>query len=241
MSAPEAEALPSRGPAAPPVVLLHGLGRTRLAMLPLAWHLRRAGRLVLNLGYFGPLGLESAVERIEQELETIPGPLDFVTHSMGGIVARAFLGRAPERGRRLVQLAPPNQGADLADRVRRLPLLRAVPALRDLGAASSENKTGPLPRLAGVEVGVIAGQSFGPWLGAPGDGVVRVSETWLSEAQDWIVLRHFHTLIMNGKDTWANVSHFLDHGRFTDEAARLTRDPDGDVQLDAAPVALLKG
>ncbi|HBP20263.1 MAG TPA: acetyltransferase [Planctomycetes bacterium] len=223
----------------PPVVVLHGLGRTRLAMIPLCWHLRRQGREVINLGYFGPLGLERAVDKVARLLEPYAEPLDFVTHSMGGIVARAYLGRHPGRGRRLVQLAPPNEGSHLADRVRRIPLLSRVPAFFDLGRGVSERKTA-LPALEGVEVGVIAGASFGPWLSHPGDGIVAVEETYLPEARDWIVLPHFHTLIMNGRDTWANVLHFFAEGAFRPQETRLQRSDDGSVVRVGEPIAALE-
>lgn len=216
---------------APLLVLLHGLGRTRVAMLPLAWRLKRAGYEVVNLGYFGPRGLDPSVESVAKRLAAYEGrALDFVTHSMGGIVARAYLSQygarhpQPEGApRRLVQLAPPNQGATLADRVRRLPLLARVPAFRDLGYAPGVARRVDLPELPCTEIGVIAGQSFGPWLGAPGDGIVCLQETYLREARDWIVLPHFHTMIMNGRDTFENVLGFLREGSFDPEAARLTR------------------
>ena len=231
---------PAGAEAPPRTIVLHGLGRTRLAMVPLCWHLRKQGREVLNLGYFGPRGLDRAVDKIERLLEPYQDePLDFVTHSMGGIVARAYLGRSPGRGRRLVQLAPPNEGSHLADRMRRVPLLSRVPAFFDLGRGVSERKT-DLPRLEGVEVGVIAGASFGPWLSHPGDGIVAVEETYLPEAQDWIVLPHFHTLIMNGRDTWANVLHFFAEGSFRPEATRLQREEDGSVVRVGAPLAALE-
>ncbi|RMG17372.1 MAG: alpha/beta fold hydrolase [Planctomycetota bacterium] len=226
--------------AGPPVVLLHGLGRTRLAMLPLARALRREGFEAVNLGYFGPggvaLGLRQLRERLARRLgERAAGPLDFVTHSMGGIVARALLGSGEVAGRRLVQLAPPNQGAAIANRVRRLPLLARVPALWDLGRRAEGGLGFDVPPLRGVEVGVIAGRSFGPWHGGrPSDGVVRVEETYLPEARDWILLEHFHTVVMNARDTRENVVAFLRGGRFLPAAPRLERSAAGEVRLAGA-------
>lgn len=215
-----------------PIVTLHGLGRTKLAMWLLGRRLEGLGYAVTNLGYFGPAGLERSVEQIATQLAErglAGAPLDFVTHSMGGIVARTLIARGQVQARRVVQLAPPNQGAWIADRIRRLPLLGGLPAFRDLGQSDEAlaRELGPPP--AEVEVGVVAGQSTSGWLGAAGDGVVRVAETRLDGARDWILLPHFHTLVMNGKDTLAEVDHFLREGRFRPEAQRLSLDAAGEV------------
>lgn len=200
-------------------------------MWPLARRLGGLGYEVTNLGYFGPRGLQSSVETVFAALEErgLQGaPLDLVTHSMGGIVARALAAEGRIQIRRLVQLAPPNQGAWIADRVRRIPLFGRVPAFRDLGQGEEALVEGLGHTPPEVEVGVIAGQSASAWLGGePGDGVVRVKETHLPSAQDWILLPHFHTVIMNGRDTMAEVDHFLQRGRFSSDAERLGLDDEG--------------
>lgn len=223
-----------------PVVLLHGLGRSKLAMLPLAFRLTAAGYTPINVGYFGPAGLEKSVAKVADELERrlepqAGRPIHFVTHSMGGIVARRYLtgrGAALPAGR-LVQLAPPNQGAWMADAVRKAPLLEKVPALNDLGTddAGLRADVAPLERW---QVGVIAGKSFGPWhRGHENDGVVRVGETYLPEARDWILLEHFHTVVMAARDTWEHVLAFLQTGRFGEDAPRLVREEGGVVTIVA--------
>jgi len=202
-------------------------------MWPLARRLGGLGYSVTNLGYFGPRGLPSSVETVfaalaERSLNQ--GPLDLVTHSMGGIVARALLADGRIQVRRLVQLAPPNRGSWLADRVRQIPLVGRVPAFRDLGQGEETlvDDLGDCP--PEVEVGVVAGQSASAWLGGEaGDGVVRVSETHLGGSKDWILLPHFHTVIMNGRDTLAEVDHFLQRGRFSPEAERLGLDSNGQL------------
>jgi triacylglycerol lipase len=219
-----------------PVVTLHGLGRTRLAMWPLARRLGALGYQVTNLGYFGPRGLQTSVETVFGALEERglhDAPLDLVTHSMGGIVARALLADGRIQVRRLVQLAPPNRGAWIADRVRKIPLFGRVPAFRDLGQSDEAliEALGQAP--PEVEVGVVAGQSASAWLGGePGDGVVRVAETHLPSARDWILLPHFHTVIMNGRDTLAEVDHFLQQGRFSPHAERLGLDSEGQLSRE---------
>lgn len=202
-------------------------------MIPLAMFLKGRGYLPINVGYFGPRGVARSLERVSEILEEALAPhaggtVHFVTHSMGGIVARAYLSSVkPKTTGRLVQLAPPNQGASLADTVRRVPFLERVPAFVDLGHGAEGTR---IPQVEDYEVGVIAGRSFGPWHDPdPSDGVVRVCETHLPEARDWILLRHFHTLVMNGRDTWQNVEAFLSEGRFLPGATRLELNSSGQI------------
>lgn len=59
--------------------------------------------------------------------------------------------------------------------------------------------------------------------------MVRVCETHLPEARDWILVRHFHTVVMNGRDTWQNIEAFLTDGRFRPEATRLELNSYGQI------------
>jgi len=234
-----------------PVVLLHGLGRTRLAMLPLVRTLREAGYHPINMGYFAawrrvPTIATKVAERIDELLvdHPPPTPVHFVTHSLGGLLARFYLGRlgAQRRpGTRLVQLAPPNQGALIAERISQTPIVGKIAGnpLRELGLAADGGPRLDLPELDGVDIGVVAGgkgedKGFGPWFDEDSDGIVRVKETYLPEARDWILVRQLHTFIMNGLESRENVVHFLRTGRFLPGARRLVRDPEGHVCLAEA-------
>ena len=223
------------------LVLIHGLGRTRMAMLPLARHLRQQGYDTLNVGYFAvrrpvaEIGRRVA-EDLDAKLADHPAgePLRFVTHSLGGILTRHYLGTRPHlRPARVVQLAPPNQGALLASRIDALPLVNKVPGETLRSLRHGEGPDLELPALDDVEVGVIAGgkgRPGYPWLPEDSDGVVQVKETWLPEADDWILVDALHTWIMNHREARANVRHFLEAGRFLPEAVRLQRDGEGRVE-----------
>lgn len=229
------------------VVLLHGLGRSPLAMTPLAWRLERAGLRAVNIGYTAarrPLTetVTRVVERLDEALAGVTGPVHFVTHSLGGVLVRAYLAARPRPGARIVQLAPPNQGARLAEALRGVALARGVlgQTLHDLGVEPDGGAPRlRLPRLEGVDIGVIAGgrgavRGYGPWLPEDNDMVVCVRETWLPEACDWILVPRLHTFIMNAKDVHENVLAFLRDGRFVPGAARLARADDGTVSVLAS-------
>ncbi|HDL19439.1 MAG TPA: alpha/beta hydrolase, partial [Bacteroidetes bacterium] len=73
------------------VVLLHGLARTQRSMAALENRLHKSGFQVVNIGYPSrDLPIEGLVEFLHQRLQRFPfAPgckINFVTHSMGGIV-----------------------------------------------------------------------------------------------------------------------------------------------------------
>jgi len=197
------------------VVLVHGLGRTPLSMLPLAWSLRRAGFRVLNFGYSscGP-----SVAQIGQRLARVlarerpddAGPVHFVGHSLGNIVIRWLIARQrPRRLGRVVMLAPPNRGSRLADRL--APYLgRLLPPIRELGTGSGTAVELAPPR--DVEFAVIAGRR---------DRKVRVEETRLAGAAAHVVVPAGHTFIMMRRDVRRLVLRFLREGTCKEASAAL--------------------
>jgi hypothetical protein len=110
----------------------------------------------------------------------------------------------PEHMGRVVMLAPPNQGSAAADRW--APWIGwAMPPIRELRTADgSTARTLALPD--GAEVGIIAGSR---------DHKVRVAETYLPGARDHVVVRGFHSFLMNRRDVHRLVIQFLRTGRFS--------------------------
>ena len=207
------------------VVLLHGAGRSRYSMMRMAKALDREGYRVHNLGYpsrQAPIeALGELVERQINELGLDPKvKIHFATHSLGGIVLRYLLKyeRPPNLGR-VVMLAPPNQGANLADIFEHLPFYNWIlgPVGTQIGTKpeSIPNTLGP----ANFEVGIIAGKrSANPFLSImiPGkdDGRIAVESTKLAGMADFLVLPCIHPLIMNDKHVIRQSIHFLAHGCF---------------------------
>lgn len=206
------------------VILLHGLARTAAAMETLEERFREAGYSVVNTGYpsrefpveeLAPLAVEAGLAACPQTER-----VHFVTHSLGGILVRHYLANheLPQLGR-VVMLAPPNQGSEVVDRMRRVPGFRLLN-----GPAGLQLGTGPddLPRQlppVNFPLGVVAGTRtinlmLSQFLPNPDDGKVSVASTQVDGMSDFVTVPYSHPFIMERDEVIELALRFIATGHF---------------------------
>jgi triacylglycerol lipase len=218
---------PAPAQTGPAVVLLHGLARKSSSMDKIARALKARGFHVCNIDYPSrKYPMDTLIDRfIQPEIGRCfsgeAGPLNFVTHSLGGILVRQMAARdtLPFRIGRVVMMSPPNQGSEVVDKVGSTWLFRAFygPAGRRLGtdSASAPRRLGP----ASFELGIVAGtRSLNPltsWM-IPGedDGEVSLKHMKLEGAKDYVEVPATHTFIPGDKEAIRQAITFLRKGKF---------------------------
>lgn len=196
------------------VVLLHGLGRRRSSLAGMDSALRGEGHQTIRLDYASTReGIDAHAASVQEVLGHLPGQsrISFVTHSLGGIIARRVLADgwpthlSPHR---LVMLAPPSTSAHLAQRLDSAPFhLFMGPSAREL-ARGVEVPPPPIP-FAIVAGSLRDGRGINPLLSGDDDGIVRVEETRLVGCAEHRVVPALHTTIMNHPEARAITVRFL--------------------------------
>jgi triacylglycerol lipase len=213
-------------PRGAPVVLLHGLALNTFSLKHLADGLKEAGFRPCAIGYpsrkhpIDTLAVRFILPEITRCFPGDTASIHFVTHSMGGILARriATLDGAPRFGR-VVMIAPPNRGSEVVDRLAGTWAFDIWngPAGRELGtdSASVPLRLGPPP----FELGVIAATRsveplFSRWIPGRDDGKVAVENTKLEGMKDFVEVPASHTFVLWKDETLRQVVAFLREGKF---------------------------
>ncbi|MCE2594381.1 alpha/beta hydrolase [Motilimonas cestriensis] len=206
------------------VILLHGLVRTPRSMNTIAKHLRRQGYQVVNLGYASRQHdvMTLANQVMPQALAQCQADhtIHFVTHSLGGILVRAYLSKHKiEQLGRVVMLAPPNQGSEIVDKLGHLRLFKWINGEAGLQLGTDEMS---MPKRLGAvdyELGVIAGTRsvnliLSTLMPRPNDGKVSVSSTKIAGMKAHLTLPVTHTFLMTNRRVLTAISAFLATGLF---------------------------
>jgi pimeloyl-ACP methyl ester carboxylesterase len=206
------------------VVLLHGLGRSNLAMWLLAQRIENAGYHVERIGYSSlNVTPQEILEEVTSQIDSCCAhhqkPVHYVGHSLGGLLIRAYLQeKRPDNIGRVVLMGTPNQGTPIVDAFRDKWWMKFLgPTTSALG---TENDSFPGSLEAPFyPVGVIAGvantRRNDAWLPGPDDGLVTVEATKLEGMSDFIVIRTGHSFMRYDQEVARQTVSFLRDGRFS--------------------------
>src|SRR5688572_27123239 len=182
------------------VVLLHGLARSDNSLKQMEQVLSDKGYATCNISY---PSTSHAIEKLVAEFvlpeirkcfgEVSENPVNFVTHSMGGIIVR-FLDQYEDSVLidKVVMLSPPNKGSEVVDTLGDWWLFNKIngPAGAELGTGKDS-----MPNTLGkpsFKVGIITGDKSINWIlsmmiEGTDDGKVSVENAKLDGMADFIV------------------------------------------------------
>lgn len=206
------------------VILLHGIARSSVHMKDLQAFLEEKGYKVYNLDYPSTrYTLEKLTAIVASDIAdkiSADKPVHFIGYSMGGIVTRAVLNKfRPDNLGRVVQLASPNNGSEVADFLKDNWFYDKVygPAGKQLvtEGAGIDNLLGKVD----YELGVVAGNfSIDPVSSSliPGDddGKVSVESTKVEGMKDHVLVYASHTFFPQNEDVQKQALEFIRYGRF---------------------------
>ena len=209
------------------VILLHGLARTNSSMEKIQQHLTEENFHVVNLGYpsrentievLAKRAIDPAISQCDSKDQ-----INFVTHSLGGILVRQYLAQQEIPNlHRVVMLGPPNQGSEVVDKMRDVPGFNLINGKAGLqlgtDSASIPNSLGD----ATFDLGIIAGTRsvnliLSSLIPGPDDGKVSVERTKLKGMNDHISVPSTHTFMMSNKTVINQTIYYLNNGKFKKE------------------------
>ena len=212
------------------IILIHGQGRSPLSMGLLGWRLSRQWYTVHYFGYASYFQMfDDIVARFVRTIRNDIGdePYAIISHSLGGIVARAALPALTENlPRHLVMLAPPNQPARIAKLMRSNAVYRWI--TWDCGQKLADDDFYANLPIPAVPTTIIAGTKpvGGVWQqtifgreAEVNDGILSVRETQLADAFEVISVSSRHGFIMNSKEVADIVMVVLRNGYYQRQEA----------------------
>jgi len=150
--------------------------------------------------------------------------VNFVTHSMGGILVRQYLSQKPlPQLNKVVMLGPPNKGSEVVDVLGQFPGFHFVNGDAGLQLGTGQSSVPNTLGAVDFDLGIIAGsRSINLILSAiipgPDDGKVTIENTKIQGMTDHIEMPVTHPFMMRNEDVINQVIYYLRHGSFSREA-----------------------
>ncbi len=205
------------------VILLHGLARSANSMNVIEKRLLGEGYHVININY---PSRDYSIEELAEQVFTVAllecgdRKVNFVTHSMGGILVRQYLSKHKiNQLNKVVMLGPPNNGSEVVDKLINTPGFSFIngDAGMQLGTSkfSVPNKLGS----ADFNLGIIAGNRSVNWflstlIPDKDDGKVSVKSTKLDGMNDHIEMETTHPFMVRNEKVIDQIIFYLKTGSF---------------------------
>jgi len=185
-------------------ILIHGMGRTPLAMSLLAARLRASNIHPHLFGYSVTFeSWEECIQRYQRFIEKHTASDDYIIigHSLGTVLTRATLPRLTHPPKACFFLAPPTQVTSAAKNFAHRKLIKLF--MSEMGKVLTDEQrmnSLPVPNIPTKIYSGIAGPRgrYSPFGEEPNDGLLTVKETLLPNIPTQTV-PSLHTFIMNSK------------------------------------------
>jgi hypothetical protein len=209
------------------IYLIHGFGSPKFVLNKIERNIKKNGFHTINYGYpsktkdLDKLGQDLYRDIKDSGYDTV----SFVTHSMGALVVRSMLKNIQHAEKypvlyRMVMIAPPNKGADIADLYVSNKLLKPFlgPNFK-LMTTDSFSYANKLPVPTHSEVGIIVGikgneHGYNPLIKGDNDGRLKPERTDLANEKDKAVIHDEHTHLTQNPRVIKLVIEFLKLGIF---------------------------
>lgn len=206
------------------VILLHGLARTPSSFNKLEKELNKHNFKTINIGYpsrkhsieeLADKAIKPALEKCDVDTE-----INFVTHSLGGILVRQYLSKNEIPNlKHVVMLGPPNQGSEVVDKLGSAPGFRLINGEAGLQLGTAETSIPNVLGKVNFSVGVIAGTKSINWflstlIPETDDGKVSVEKTKVDGMTDHIELPTSHPFMMKNEAAIEQIIYYLNNGKF---------------------------
>ena len=207
------------------VILIHALATSKYFMQPIASYLTKHNFEVYNWDY---QSRKFTIPEIASQLQDYiilnnlnNYEVNFVTHSMGGIVLRYYAKNYNLNIGNVVMLAPPNNGSEVVDKLKNFYFYKMVfgPAAYSLGTSNDDLVTnlGSVNFNLGVMIGNI---SYDPlssiFLPEGNDGKVSIESSKIEGMKEHFVVNSSHITIIFNPNNYKYIYNFLTCGNFSE-------------------------
>lgn len=209
------------------VYVIHGYGGTTTMMSKIDKSIKNEHFITENFAYksitvdLDSIGMELYLNIKRSGFDTV----SFVTHSMGGLVVRSMLQYSQKDKNfpvihRIVMLAPPNGGAEIADFFTKKPGMKRLlgPNVEHM-RTDSNSYAHKLPIPNNSELGIIIGirgksKGYNPFIPSDNDGLLTPKSAKLGVEKEIVYVYEDHNIMTQKTLICKLVNDFLKLGKF---------------------------